>query len=153
MEPTIIQQAAFSVMGTIDRAEGGRHDYARLWGALDPYVDRLGALSTDGRFYGAHFPTEVPRMVDYVAGMSVPEGTTPLEGLVCRAVPAGTYAVFATTVGELHRVYAFVYGEWRPPQGHSVDHTRPDLEVYPPDSSGGPDTPVEVRVPLRRKGD
>ncbi len=144
MEPTLLDQTAFSVAGVVGRAAPGRHDYGALWQRFTAASTPILAAATDARYYGAHFICEDPEMVDYLAGMAVPAGTA-IPGTETRAVPAGRYASFACTMPTIGVTYAFIYGSWAPPSGWAIDPTRPDLEVY-----GGPadDDAVEIRVPL-----
>lgn len=149
MEPTFMDRSAFAVAGVLARGAPEALDYGAIWGRFDPYVERLRPLSLDGAFYAAYYPGEQPGTVELIAGMAVAGENVPVpEGLVVRAVPASHYAVFQCTIGTIGQTYGRIYGGWRPPAGMQVDHTRPDLEIYPPDSTGGPDVPCVIHVPL-----
>ncbi len=151
VEPTYIDQPAFTILGVVASAAPGSHDYERLWLAFDALAEHVRPLSADGCYYGAHVPGASPDVVDYVAGMAVADGVADAVGLVARVVPASRYAVFPCTVATIPRTYAHIQRAWRPPEGYAIDHTRADLEVYSP-ASAGPDAPVEIRVPLCRTG-
>jgi len=145
MEPTFIDQAAFSVAGMVARAAPGRHDYASLWRAFDAASAPVLAAATDSRGYGAHFPSPDPEQVDYLAGMAVPAGAA-FPGLETRVVPGGRCAVFACTLPTIGATYQHIYGGWQVPDGWQIDPTRPDLEIYAGEEDPGA---VEIRIPLR----
>ena len=144
MEPTIVDQAAFTVVGVVGRASPGRHDYAALWSAFSARAGPVQAVAGGNLYYGVHLSCEEPEVVDYLAGMSVPSGTA-VAGMETREVPAGRYAAFSCTMATIGRTFGYVYGGWQPPEGWQIDHTRPDIEAY---TGEGPEAPAEIRIPL-----
>ncbi len=65
------------------------------------------------------------------AGLSVPKGTPPVEGLSVFTLPAGTYAR-TTHLGSYDRLgdtWAHLMGGWLPRSGHRVAGT-PSFEIY-----------------------
>ncbi len=133
MQPEIVQLPDRFVMGYVARIEPMSADYPTLWGqGFDPYDESVSALAIEPGYYGVYYGTEQPEMVDFVAGMIVDADATPIEGLVLRALPGGSYACFPCTMGTLSETWGAIYSQWLPASGYRVDETRPAFEYFPP---------------------
>jgi predicted transcriptional regulator YdeE len=69
-----------------------------------------------------------------------------------RECPASTDAVIACTMKTIGDARHCIYGEWLPNSEYECGEPLPWYECYPGDSDGGPDSPVEVHVAVKRKG-
>lgn len=150
MEPRYVDLGTFRVMGVQVHAMPDEVDFGAFWEEqFMPHLDELRALSGDQACYGVWFPHRGDGIPDYLAGMAVPEGTRPLEGLVARPVPASRYAVFDCSMEEIGRTYGYVYNTWLPESDYEFPEGCADFEYYPPE--GDEDASPAIYIPIRLK--
>lgn len=150
MDPTFEDIESFAILGITCRSAPDQIDYEGEWRRFDRHLAPAKKLALDDQFYAGYFIVESQgELVDFFAGVAVPVGTTsPNDEMVVRDVPGGCYAVFTCTMATLSQTWASIYGDWRPPEGTTIDHTRPDLEVFP--AEGSPeDAPIRILVPVK----
>lgn len=69
------------------------------------------------------------------------------EGYETWTVPGGRWAVFDTTLAEIHQTFEHIYGEWAQTSG-AVMRDAPIVERYPVDFDGTPGAQLEVLVAI-----
>ena len=150
MEPRIIQQEAFTLLGLQERFTPENEDFQGIWKRFMQYESQIHPHSTDGAFYGVCFGVEEGKQMDYLAGMAVEAVGDVPEGLTLREVPASRYAVFECTIKTISDTYDWIFQHWvptalygRPDQGSP----KADFERYPPATDSG-DTPVLLHIAL-----
>lgn len=151
MDPVVETHGGFTVMGVIDRVPpGDPYFYRTMWmKRYMPHDNAVKPLSTDQAYYGVCF-RRGPGEQEYLAGMAVPPGTQPAEGLVIRLVPAARYAALDCTVATLAAASDRIYGEWLPASAFELDTDSCEVEFYPPQTQCG-ESPVRLMVPIREQ--
>ena len=149
MEPRIVSQEGFAVVGMLVR---GRHDQGeipRMWQALGPRVPEIQHRVAEDVAYGLSDNMDCDTgEFDYVTGFKVTSAASVPPGMVAREVPGGRYAVFTTTLPGLGETFKYAYDEWLPSSGYQ-HRPAADLEIYgesfdPQD----PDSTFDVYVPI-----
>ena len=152
MEPTFVDKPAFAVLGVLNSGDPTALDYGDIWGrqfasrAMD-----IGPVATERNAYGVYFATEQEGVVEMVAGMAVAIGQEPLEGLVVREVPAAAYAVFECTMAQIGPTWQAIEGEWLPASDCEWDQAGACFELFPPESTGAPNSPLTIYLPVVKK--
>jgi AraC family transcriptional regulator len=81
-----------------------------------------------------------------------PSGTSDLEGMTVKTIPAQTWAVFrdkGPMPASIQETWKRIYGEWFP--ASQYEHSGgPELEVYPEEDQPG-EMPYEIWIPVKRK--
>jgi AraC family transcriptional regulator len=87
----------------------------------------------------------------YLIGLE-PSGTSDLEGMTVKTIPAQTWAVFrdkGPMPASIQETWKRIYGEWFP--ASQYEHSGgPELEVYPEEDQPG-EMPYEIWIPVKRK--
>ncbi|HYM20327.1 MAG TPA: GyrI-like domain-containing protein [Candidatus Kapabacteria bacterium] len=87
----------------------------------------------------------------YIAGYAVTDlGNIP-EGMTGKEIPAAKYAVFTYNgeVSRLHEFFGYIYGEWMPTSGYSMDPKLSlDFEFYSEPSMDMNNVHLEIWVPV-----
>ena len=150
MEPKVVQRNAFYVMGVQVHSMPDRVDFGAVWSKqYSPHDEAVKALAAGPGYYGVWLPGEVGDGIpDYIAGMAVNEGAQPPAGLVVRRVPAALYAVFDCKISQLGELYSHGYMDWLATSPYDCDHTRADIEYYPP-AEGASDPPAVLYKPIQ----
>lgn len=150
MNPTYTDLDSFAILGVTCRNAPDKIDFGAEWQRFDRYLELAKPLTADEHYYAGYFMVESEgELVDFYGGVAVPMGAEPPnDELAVRPVPGGRYAVFACTMHTLSQTWAAIYGEWQPPEGVEIDHTRPDLEIFPPERAGE-DAAIRVLVPIK----
>ena len=79
------------------------------------------------------------------------QGDPPIpDGWIVREVPAAVYAVFETTLRDVGSATEHGLIRWLPKSGYELDSPKPRFDLMPPDTTG-PDSPVSVWIPVRKK--
>ncbi len=154
MKPTISSRESFTIMGTSCRmtpSEETGENYAKIWSDFEQYNEQLKQISTDGKYYGATFPTNQPGLIDYITAMVAPDGSEAIdEGLVVRKVPAAQYAVFECPVEQIGPTYQYIMSKWLPASPYTISPSAPSFEEYPAEGQNGP---VCIYIPVSKKGE
>lgn len=150
MEPRIVDQGTFTLLGLQERVFHDKEDFEGIWKRSMEYHDQVQALSTDGAYHGANYVVTEGEQMDYLAGMAVTGVQQVPEGLTLREVPGSRYAVFECTVETISDSCDWIFDKWlptgtygRPGQGS----TKADFERYPPATDSG-DSPVLIHIAL-----
>ena len=149
----IVELDSFTVMGIqirITPAEENNEKYAAIWNEFEPYIDQIRPISTGRRCFGVDFPTDKKRVFDYLAGMAVQSGATPLDDkLIVRKVPAARYAVFKCPYQDIGRTYQEIFKNWLPNSRYEIDKGTCSFEAYP--MRGRETRPVAIHIPIKNK--
>lgn len=149
MRPEIIQRSEQYLMGYQKRIQPMEADYLALWrDGFEPHEPDVSRIAVEPTYYGAYYGTSEPGRVDFVAGMLVPKGALPMEGLVVRALPGGLYARFRCTMATISLTWRAIYGQWLRESGYAEDETRPAFECFPAETAS-PEAKAEIWVPVR----
>ncbi len=158
MEPRFEQRDAFRVLGVEDDAckmETVDPGFNDLW--MNRFMarhDEVQALSTDKAYYAVWIGT-LPNgdfgQGRHLAGMAVVGDPPVPEGWVIRDIPAAEYAVFGTNLRDVGDATEYALREWLPNSAYEMDEPKPRFDRMPPDTTG-PETPVTVWIPVRKKG-
>ncbi len=83
----------------------------------------------------------------YMAGIM--KGADVREADECEtwSVPGGRWAVFGTTMAEIHSAFEFIMGEWTSTSG-AVLRDAPMVERYPVDFDASPEARLEILVAI-----
>jgi predicted transcriptional regulator YdeE len=122
MLPGLEDINTFDVMGTLTRVDADGSDLDEVWGAFEQHRDMLAKVSSGKAYYGVSFRTDDPEKVDYLAGMAVPTGTQPAEGMVIKTLPTALYAQFDCRFHELPGTIEEAHGEWLPSSPYAPDN-------------------------------
>lgn len=151
MEPRILAQPAFTVMGLTVRAKGGSPEIPGLWGKLMPRVGEIGDRLGDDAYGVIHNFDEAAGEMDYMAGYQVESAQTPPPGMSLLHIPAQTYVVFDCTLPTLMEALDRAYHTWLP----NSDYRRakgPEFEYYGEDFfASDPDSPMAIFIPVENK--
>lgn len=96
MQPTIIERAAFTVIGMEAVFRQGEDGYAELWQRFIPHEDEIAGKLEPSVSYGVCVPL-ANGVVRYITGFQVDEDAAIPEGMVRFQVPAQRYAMFTHT--------------------------------------------------------
>ena len=86
----------------------------------------------------------------YLVCAEVRSDTGVPEGMVCRTIPGGTYAVFThrgPIAGEIGRTWQYALGQWLPASDYELVDG-PDFELYDERSAADPPE-VDIYIPIR----
>lgn len=123
--PGLEDVEGFSVMGLLSRIDDDGSELDDVWNAFAQVRNAVASHSTDAACYGISFATEEDGRVDYLAGMAVPPGTQPPEGMVVRELPAALYAQFDCRFHELADTIQGARQEWLPSSPYAPDPNAP----------------------------
>jgi AraC family transcriptional regulator len=87
----------------------------------------------------------------YLAGYEVGKPATIPEGIKAKDIPKADYAVFTYQgpIDNLHNFFQFIYGEWLPASGYSMDPKLSlDFERYPEKMMDMQNAKLEIWVPV-----
>lgn len=152
MEASFVDKPAFAVMGVLNSGDPTTMDYGDIWG--NQFASRameIGPVATEKNAYGVYFATEQDGIVDMVAGMPVPIGVEAPEGLVVREAPAATYAVLSCTMAEIGATWQAIENEWLPSSDYGWDESAACFELFPPESTGAPDSRLTIYVAVKKR--
>ena len=155
-KPRFVQREAFRVLGVKDRARNIEEDdpgFHDLWmNRFMAHANEVAAYSTDGAHYGVWFGT---RGGDISVGMllarmAVTSNAIAPDGWVIREVETADYAVFETTLADVGHATVYGLDEWLPASDYEYDGAKARFDLMPPGTTG-PDSPVSVWIPVRRR--
>lgn len=90
----------------------------------------------------------------YIAGLEVDSLMDIPSGMTGKEIAAANYAVFSYRgpLDDLHKFFGFIYGEWMPKSGYSMDPKLSlDFERYPEQIKDMNDAELEIWVPVIEK--
>jgi predicted transcriptional regulator YdeE len=147
--PEIVAREGFTVVGLSVVGNPRTMAYSDIWAnQFMPRKAELLPLSIDGGYYAVFYCAGVPDEVEMLVAMATGPAAEPPAGCVKREVPAATYAVFHCTLATIGATWASV-DEWLARSEYAGDRSeKSDFEYYPPETNG-PDSPVQVWVPVK----
>jgi predicted transcriptional regulator YdeE len=122
--------------------------FARIWNAFEARRGEIELLALQKLYFGVTFPTEKEGVTDYLAGMTVADDTSKLEGLELRTVPGGEFAVFECPLDAIGATYQHIFSVWLPGATMQLDPAMPSFEEYPENT---PQQPVGIHIPVRQR--
>ena len=130
VEVKFVSRPAFTVAGMLYRGNNANHEIPQLWEQFGPKMGilphRIDALTCYGVCDAID---EEAKVFDYIAGCEgKPDEEVP-DGMVTRAIPAQTYAVFTTTLPEIRSTMDYIYGTWMPVSDYERG-AGPEFELY-----------------------
>lgn len=145
IEPHFESRAAFRVLGIQDVAA----NFLDLWdNRFMLQHDIVQPQSTDKAYYAVWFETgEDLSQGMHLAGMTVGEDVTIPDGWIVREIPAATYAVFDSTLGNVGDTTYQALHDWLPNSEYSWDRSKPRFDLMPPDTNAQ-DSPTWVWIPI-----
>lgn len=151
MEPRLEQREGFTVIGVLARGKVTELDFHTIWGEeFGPREAEVRPLSVDPGYYAAFYCAGVAGEVEVLSGMRVAADAPAPEGLTKRAVAAALCAVFDCTLATIGQTWGGLEG-WLSQSAYDYDRDgKSDYEYYPPDTAG-PDSPVQIVVPVRAR--
>lgn len=151
MEPKIVEQSGFTVVGMHYHGQNANNEIPQMWQDFGPRIPEIKHVVEPNVAYGISDNMDADTgEFDYVAGFKVSRAEDVPAGLVSWEVPAGPYAVFTTTLPKLGETFQHAYRTWMPEAGYRPTGD-PDFEVY--DESFNPAVPnseFEAYVPIRK---
>jgi predicted transcriptional regulator YdeE len=149
MIPRMTPRGALAVLGVASQIRRGSESpelFGRIWKTFESRRHEIASLATQKVYFGVSFPTDEEGVTEYLAGMMVPAGTPPPEGLEVRTVAGGQYAVFECPVDAIGATYQHVFTVWLPSAAVQFDAGRAPFEEYPENT---PELPVRLHIPVR----
>ncbi len=127
MEPKIVTQAAFTVVGMKYRGKNENNEIAQLWAEITPRLQEIKHIAGDA--YGVCRDMEADGEFEYLAGFEVSRVEDIPAGMESWDVPANQYAVFSTTLPNIGETYRYALQTWLPGSGYQRA-VGPDFERY-----------------------
>lgn len=146
MEPKIIKQAAFKIVGykfdTTLRNNASSRDIPAFWDKcnIEGKENKLYTTQKTVKHgeYGICVNTNIETdEFSYILGVEVFDFENALDEMYTLEVPAATYAVFTTPeveekdfVDSIKGTWKYILEEWFPNSGYEIDSTKLDFEFY-----------------------
>ncbi|OXM14647.1 MerR family transcriptional regulator [Paenibacillus herberti] len=117
MEPKLVEQAEFTIIGMAWSSSSSEGDIPGLWGRFIPREDQIEGKLQPAVSYGICLPG-VEEEFTYVAAFESNSENVP-EGMTKVVVPAQRYAVFTHkgSIEQLGDTYEMIYSKWLPLHG------------------------------------
>lgn len=130
MEPKIVIRPAFTVVGVRYHGKNENNEIPQMWEAFGPRMHEVKQVINPQVCYGiSDNMDEDTHEFDYIAGCEVASAADIPEGMVSWVVPAGTYAIFTTTLPRVGQTFQHAYHTWMPQSGYQGTGG-PDFELY-----------------------
>ncbi len=156
-EPVFRERGIFKIVGIERYTANGIPDIREAWAefskrsgeirhAIKPGVFGIEDYSRDFDMNEGGFPKYY-----YTAGFEVNEITHIPAGMKSKEIPAANYAVFTYEgpVSGIHEFFGFIYGEWMPKSGFSMDPKLSlDFEHYSEPNMDMDHVHLEIWVPI-----
>ena len=129
-EGMIVSKPAFTVAGMRYRGANQNQEIPQLWDQFGPKMGLIPQRTDPTVCYGIcdNFNEETQEF-DYIAACEVkPEADLP-EGMAVYEIPAQTYAVFETTLPQIHETMEHIYSTWLPASEYQRA-AGPEFEIY-----------------------
>lgn len=148
--PRIATYPAFTVIGPKYHGQNKHGEIPAMWHTFAPMMDKIpGRIGHAAYGVCGHFDKATGEF-DYIAGMQVKPGTEPPEGMSTWDVPEQIYAIFPTTLANLHQTMDHIYREWLPASQQWRAGDGPCVELYDHDFCHGSGT-MYVHVAVAKK--
>ncbi len=156
-EPVFKTREAFTIVGIERYTANGIPDIRDAWhefgnrsaeitNAVAEVAFGIEDYSRDFEMNQGGFPKYY-----YIAGLEVNSTANIPEGMKSKEIPAANYAVFSYQgpLDGLHNFFGFIYGEWMPQSGYSMDPKLSlDFERYPDRIMDMNAATLEIWVPI-----
>jgi predicted transcriptional regulator YdeE/DNA-binding transcriptional MerR regulator len=129
MEPKIVTQPAFTVVGMLYHGKNQNDEIAQMWQEFNPRMEEIKHVVNSRVCYGVCGDLEEDDTFKYVAGFEVSSTADVPEGMVSWQVPEQKYAVFPCTLPTIHQAYEHAFQTWLPQSGYQRAQG-PDFELY-----------------------
>jgi AraC family transcriptional regulator len=130
MEINVVERSAFTVAGLKYTGKNEHNEIPQLWQELGPRFGEIKNMVVRPAAYGVSANMDMETGVfDYYAGFEVSSSEGLPQGMVAFEVPDGKYAVFTTTLPQIHETYQKIFGTWLPEAGLQATGA-PDFELY-----------------------
>ncbi|QPF71729.1 GyrI-like domain-containing protein [Roseateles sp. DAIF2] len=115
MEPRLLNQAAFEVVGLEILTTPASSDMPMLWTRFVPRMPEIAATGDDPFSYGVmgRLAGKEARF-EYLACLKARPGSVVPAGMVRKTIPAGTYAVFETPFSRIAQAFEQIFRVWLP---------------------------------------
>lgn len=156
-EPAFRTKEAFKIVGIERYTASGIPAIREAWAefskrsseiphAIKPGVYGIEDYSRDFDMNKGGFPKYY-----YIAGLEVNSLADIPDGMKSKEIPAANYAVFTYNgpIDGLHEFFGFIYGEWMPKSGYSMDPKLSlDFEHYSEPNMDMDHVTLEIWVPI-----
>lgn len=149
MEPRIVEQEAFIVVGMAWNSQSSEGDIPAMWQRFIPREHEIEGKLQPAVSYGICVPGGNEHFT-YVAGFETNGEAVP-AGMTKVAVPAQRYAVFTHkgTIARLSETYELIYSRWLPLQGlepaPGIDYERYDERFSGSEDEGAE---LDIYIPI-----
>ena len=157
IEPVFQSKAAFKIVGVERYTSKGIPSIREAWAefaqrgleikdAKLPGVFGIEDYSRDFDMNSGGFPK-----YHYIAAYEVSDLANIPSGMTGKEIPSANYAVFTYrgAVDGIHGFFGFIYGEWMPNSGYSMDpRLSLDFEYYREPNMNMNDLHLEIWVPV-----
>ena len=149
VEPTTVEQGAFTVVGRHYQGTNEAGEIAELWRDLESVETDLDTLRSQPGYVGVSYGGDPDTgEFEYVAGVRADPDTEVPDGFSAVDVPGATYVTFETTLADIEETMAEVHREWLPASEFELA-MGPEFERYPADfDRTDPRASFEVFVPV-----
>ena len=149
-EPTIVEREASTIVGLPARYEGDDSVIEATWKRFGERWADFEPLAADDAVYGVVTNYEPGTTTfDYLVGVASASPDEEPADFDAIEVPAGTYAVFRTSLPSFESDNEAVTGEWLPDSDYER-RVAPELERFGPDHDpDAPDSPYDYYLPVR----
>ncbi|MFI5200863.1 MAG: GyrI-like domain-containing protein [Candidatus Kapaibacterium sp.] len=158
-EPVFKQREAFKIVGVERYTADGIPSIREAWAE---FGKRSGEIR-HARLPGVYGIEDYSRDFDmnkggfpkyyYIAGYEVERAEDIPAGMTGKEIAAANYAVFTYNgpIDGLHEFFGFIYGEWMPKSGYSMDPKLSlDFEYYSEPNMDMSNVRVEIWVPIEK---
>lgn len=155
MDYRIIEKEAFTLVGKELRTRNtdGQNlkEIPAFWetSMQDGTTEKLMALAPDTPMYGVctNFSEDMTEFTYVIAVEAPADKADAANGFVAHEIPALTWAVFVSSMEDIHATWGRIFQEWFPATGYEHD-MGPELEVYVWD---GDKMVCEIWIPIVKK--
>jgi predicted transcriptional regulator YdeE len=127
MEPKIVTEPTFTVVGMKYHGKNENNEIAQMWGEFNPRIPEIPHQI--GPAYGVCGAGDADGTFDYVAGIGVSHVDEIPEGMTVWEVPGQAYAVFPCTLKTIGEAYEYAFQTWLPGSAYQRADG-PDFELY-----------------------
>jgi predicted transcriptional regulator YdeE len=149
MEPKIVNQNQFKIIGLKKRFKSEKKHYDNIWKEYMIYHDKIKTNSIDNAFYCIYFTPDGNDIQDHIVGIAVDNNFhNPIDVLVEHIQPSSLYATFECTVNNIGDTYGLIFSKWINNGQYAVnDKNIPCYDYYPPNTKSAEDK-VFLYIPI-----
>jgi AraC family transcriptional regulator len=150
MEPRIVDMEAFTVVGLVYRGKNENNEIPQMWQGFGARAQEIKHVRNHSVCYGISANMdEATHEFDYCAGFEVSSVEEIPAGMASFTVPAGTYAVFSTTLPKIGETFMYAYRTWLP-QSKYQPTGGPEFELYDEAfDPADPESKFDLYIPIR----